>query len=78
MALEPNGLLEGYDATCYPKLAENLSNQSKATQAVVVSDNLITGNGPGSALKFALTIVENLWDKEKALEVADLLATTYE
>ena len=45
---------------------------------MIVSDNLITGNGPGSALKFALTIVENLWDKEKALEVADLLATTYD
>lgn len=78
LALEPNGLLEGRDATCFPKLADKLSNKTKAEQAVVVSDNLITGNGPGSAIQFSLTIVEYLYNKEKAQSVALSMATTYE
>lgn len=37
---------------------------------VVVSDKLITSRGPGTALLFALTIVEQLMGKEKRDEVA--------
>eukprot|EP00344_Euplotes_crassus_P004994 CAMPEP_0196994684 /NCGR_PEP_ID=MMETSP1380-20130617/943_1 /TAXON_ID=5936 /ORGANISM="Euplotes crassus, Strain CT5" /LENGTH=195 /DNA_ID=CAMNT_0042410125 /DNA_START=11 /DNA_END=598 /DNA_ORIENTATION=+ len=76
--LEPHGFLEGRDATCYPALSEKLSNRSKAEQRVVISDNLITGNGPGSAIDFSLALVEHLYDKEKAQEVALSMATTYD
>ena len=37
---------------------------------VVVDGNLITSRGPGTAFEFALTIVEMLYDKGKAEEVA--------
>ena len=48
--LEANGLLEGYKATWYPSLAEKLTDQSKAKERIVISDNLITGNGPATAV----------------------------
>mmetsp|Transcript_6563 Transcript_6563/g.5641 ORF Transcript_6563/g.5641 Transcript_6563/m.5641 type:complete len:144 (+) Transcript_6563:180-611(+) len=70
LVLEPHGFLEEKDATAYPALVEKLSNQSKASERVVLSDNLITGNGPGSSLEFCLAIVEALYDEEKVKELA--------
>ena len=71
------GLLKGHHATCFLSLSKKLSNQEKAKERIVVSDNLITGNGPATAVDFSLTIVEQLWDKEKAKSVAKMMATTY-
>lgn len=43
---------------------------SAAEQRVVVDGNLITSRGPGTALEFALALVEQLYGSEKAKEVA--------
>lgn len=43
---------------------------SAAEQRVVVDGNLITSRGPGTALEFALALVEQLYGSEKAREVA--------
>ncbi len=43
---------------------------SAAEQRVVVDGNLVTSRGPGTALEFALTLVEQLYGSEKAKEVA--------
>jgi 4-methyl-5(b-hydroxyethyl)-thiazole monophosphate biosynthesis len=37
---------------------------------VVVDGNCVTSRGPGTAIEFALTLVELLFGKEKASEVA--------
>lgn len=39
-------------------------------ERVVVDQNIITSRGPGTAILFALTIVEELCGKEKRGEVA--------
>lgn len=43
---------------------------SLAEQRVVVDGKLVTSRGPGTALEFALTLVEQLYGSDKAKEVA--------
>lgn len=71
VALAANGLIaEGAAATCYPApgFREKLSQVSDKN--VVISDNLITSQGPGTALEFGLTLGELLFGKEKRDEIA--------
>ena len=71
VALAPNGLLpKGASATCYPApgFREKLDNVSESS--VVVTNNLTTSQGPGTALEFALNLGEQLFGKEKRDEIA--------
>ncbi len=43
---------------------------SAAEQRVVIDGKLTTSRGPGTALEFALALVEQLYGSEKAKEVA--------
>ncbi len=70
VALEPNGLLAERAATAHPGFQSRLSNQSRVAERVVVDGNCITSQGPGSALEFALTLVEALCGRDKRDEVA--------
>jgi protein deglycase len=72
VVLQYHGLLEGRQATCYPSLAEKLTGSSKASLAarVIVDKNCITSGGPGTAMEFALKLVECLCGQAKAKEVA--------
>ncbi len=65
VALEPNGLLEGRTATAHPGFQDRLADQSRVSERVVVDGNCVTSQGPGTALEFALTLVECLLGKEK-------------
>jgi 4-methyl-5(b-hydroxyethyl)-thiazole monophosphate biosynthesis len=68
VVLKPHGLLENKKATCYPSLLSDLDKSEQAK--VVVDGNLITSQGPATALEFALKLVEMLFDKQKSREVA--------
>jgi protein deglycase len=70
VALYPHGLLEGRRATCHPNFAHLLSSVEVLDAPVVVDGNCITSRGAGTALEFSLTLVEQLYGKEKAREVA--------
>ena len=70
LVFEPHGLLEGVEGTCYPSFEKKLKNKSKIHQRVVVSKNCITSQGPGTALEFALMLVEKLVSPEKAAQLA--------
>ena len=75
LILEPNGLLEGEEATCYPELWNKLKNKNRVKERVVVSNKIITSQGPGTAIEFGLTIVDKLLnDHEKAGQLAEKLA----
>lgn len=63
-------LIQGKKATAFPALSNKLSDQSEVENRVVVDGNLITSRGPGTAMEFALGIVEKLFGREKALELA--------
>eukprot|EP01017_Pseudomicrothorax_dubius_P003773 TRINITY_DN10616_c0_g1_i1.p1 TRINITY_DN10616_c0_g1~~TRINITY_DN10616_c0_g1_i1.p1 ORF type:complete len:201 (-),score=26.79 TRINITY_DN10616_c0_g1_i1:117-719(-) len=68
-----HNLLINNKATCHPSLQSHLPTTDYANEEVVISDNCITSQGPGTAIKFGLTLVEKLFDRKKALEVAKAL-----
>lgn len=61
------GLLKERKATIYPGLEKELGKPR--SEAVVVDGNIITSQGPGTAVAFALRIVEQLMGKPKALQI---------
>lgn len=70
VVLEHHGLLDGRKATCHPAFVEKLADQENVENRVVVDGNCITSRGPGTAMEFALELVEVLYGKEKRDSVA--------
>lgn len=65
------GLLKGKRAACYPSVEDRLSGAVIMRVPVVQDGNIITSRGMGTAIDFALKLVEVLTDKSKAEEIAD-------
>ena len=70
LALQAYGVLKQRRMTCYPAFSEQLSGCTFVDQPVVVDGNCITSQGPGTALEFALTLVEQLAGKAVRSSVA--------
>ncbi len=72
------GILEGKHATSYPSYSARLGAALYEEKTVVTDGNILTSRGPGTALCFALAIVERLAGKEKAGQIKEgmLLADT--
>ena len=70
-----HGLLGQRRATCHPNFVEKLPNAEAVESRVVVDGNLVTSRGPGTALEFALKLVELLFGKEKAEQTATPMLT---
>jgi 4-methyl-5(b-hydroxyethyl)-thiazole monophosphate biosynthesis len=62
-------LLDNKRATIYPGMERELPYPRD--ERVVCDNNIITSQGPGTALEFALAIVEKLLGKEKAWELKE-------
>jgi protein deglycase len=76
IVLEAAGVLKGKQATSYPGFGDQMQSANYVEQLVVVDGNVITSRGPGTALHFALTLVEHLVGKESARELtAGMLVT---
>jgi 4-methyl-5(b-hydroxyethyl)-thiazole monophosphate biosynthesis len=71
VVLQYHGLLNGRRATCHPAFAERLENDEVVEQRVVVDGQCVTSRGPGTALEFALKLVELLYDVHKAREIGE-------
>lgn len=54
------GLAVGKNVTVYPGFENQMTGAILSTEDVVVDGNLITSRGPGTAMGFALAIVERL------------------
>jgi 4-methyl-5(b-hydroxyethyl)-thiazole monophosphate biosynthesis len=67
--LAQTGILKGKKATIFPGMESALTGAKPLNERVVVDGNLVTSQGPGTALEFALTLVELLVGKQKAQEV---------
>ncbi|HQR50046.1 MAG TPA: DJ-1/PfpI family protein [Methylophilaceae bacterium] len=64
MALHAAGLLQGKNATSFPGVLDQLpGSHHYCSDAVVVDGNIVTSRGPGTAMDFALTLVELLVGK---------------
>jgi 4-methyl-5(b-hydroxyethyl)-thiazole monophosphate biosynthesis len=74
VVLKSHGLLKDKRATCYPSLLSELDNAQQ--EEVVVDGNCITSQGPATALKFSLKLVELLFGQEISQEVANAMLAT--
>lgn len=63
------GLLDGKHATSFPGALDAFPKVLRQPHAVVEDGKLITSRGPGTAMDFALTLVERLAGKAKRDEV---------
>ena len=60
------GILKGKKATCYPGFEDKLAGAEISDLPVVVSENVITSRGAGTAHLFGFKLLELLKDKETA------------
>jgi protein deglycase len=66
MALHATGLLQGKMATSFPGVLDLLPGTHRYSKGpVVVAGKIVTSRGPGTAMDFALTLVELLCGKAK-------------
>jgi 4-methyl-5(b-hydroxyethyl)-thiazole monophosphate biosynthesis len=70
-AVAAAGLLEGRKATAYPGVLEALGNAQIDVKgsAIEIDGNIVTSRGPGTAMDFALTLIELLEGPAKRDEV---------
>jgi len=68
--LAPAGVLDGKNATCYPGAEKSFSAKTNyINEEVVVDKNVITSQGPATALLFGIKIVEIL----RGSDIADTI-----
>ena len=66
------GLLTGKKATCYPGQIPNMKDAAVVENAACVTDGtIITGTSAGTAVPFALALIEALKGSEAANAIAD-------
>ena len=70
-ALGAFGLLQGKRATIYPGLEHRLTGAVATGEKVVVDGNVVTGQAPGAAVPFALTLVRLLCGEETMQSVIE-------
>ena len=69
------GLLDGHKATAYPGVIDDLMNPGSEYlhDPVVTDGKVVTSRGPGTAMDFALTLIERLSGADKRRQVEDPL-----
>ena len=70
VVLESHGLLENRRATCHPNHVKSLHDPTAAGARVLVDGAVVTSQGPGTAMAFALKLVELLFGPEHMEAVA--------
>lgn len=71
VVLARHGFLKGRKATCYPSMETQLPDASAAAKRIVIDHHCITSQGPGTAMDFALAVVEALFGAERRRQVAE-------
>jgi protein deglycase len=70
------GILSGKSITSYPSEEKTFTDSSYFYKKVVVDGNIITSRAAGTALDFAIKLIEILSGKKKADEVAEKILHT--
>ncbi|MCA1809226.1 MAG: DJ-1 family glyoxalase III [Kiritimatiellia bacterium] len=70
LVLQAAGVLAGRRVTSYPGLAERMPEARWVDRRVVVDGRLVTGQGPGVAMIFSLTLVSLMVDRARAQATA--------
>ncbi|MCC5848123.1 MAG: DJ-1/PfpI family protein [Verrucomicrobia bacterium] len=71
LVLDAHGVLEGKGFTCFPTLRHRIETRGWSPERVVEDGELITSQGPGTAMAFALCLVRRLAGEEAAHSVAE-------
>jgi len=69
MVLAEAGVLEGRQATSYPSFLDALPGVTVSAAAVVQDGKVLTSRGPGTAMDFALALIETLAGADKRQQV---------
>ena len=67
--LSASGLTKGHRVTGHPSVWDRLDAGEVADERVVVDSNIITSQGPGTAMEFAFALVKVLFGAARAKEV---------
>lgn len=67
--LSATGAIAGRAITSHPSVRGELGGERLSDERVVVDGDIITSQGPGTAMEFAFALVEVLFGRQKALEV---------
>lgn len=75
VVLAPLGVLKGKTATCYPGLGDAIDSNGGhyVKQTVVTQPNLITSEGPGTTLPFAIEIIRTTLGPDAASTTASAM-----
>lgn len=68
------GIINSRPVTCHPAFETKMADAIITHDPVTVSDNIITGQGLGAAIPFALKLVEILVDKETSSQIAKAIS----
>ncbi len=71
--LAAQGLLDNRRATVHPDFKDAMGNAKVLDQSVVVDNNIITGQGLGATIPFALELVKMLVGDEKAEHIKEAI-----
>lgn len=69
--LQVAGILEGKKVTSYPAERQHFTSGVYSEAKVVTDNNIITSRGVGTAIDFALTLVENICGSDKRKIIAE-------
>jgi len=70
LVLQAAGILNGVRATCHPAVRDNLTAAKFVDQPVVLDQRIVTSQGPGTAIPFALTLIALVSGKKAADAIA--------
>jgi protein deglycase len=70
LVLQRAGIIDQKRITCHPLAAANVTSAVRVDERVVVTENIVTSQGPGTTFAFALTIIALREGRAKAVEIA--------
>ncbi|MCK5883888.1 MAG: DJ-1/PfpI family protein [Bacteriovoracaceae bacterium] len=71
IALDAADLLHGKNYTCYPGFEKEIKSGRFTSKRVVVDGNIITSNGPGSAMDFSYALLDSLGLSRQSVELRE-------
>ncbi len=71
IVLASNNMIAGRRLTSHPSVKSQLAGAIYDEGRVVIDGNLVTSRGPGTAMEFALTLVDLLEGREKMQEIKE-------
>ena len=72
------GLMDGKKATVHPDYEKQMGTAIITGESVTVDGNIITGQGLGATISFALKLVELLIDRKKADEISSAICYRFD